>query len=329
MSNVTTTQFPPMPAHLAKRQVPVEQETFVIPGGAQPQRISIKDNRFTLVSRDGEEIPIQTLFLDVVIVGGNPHMSRLYYATKFDPSRSEYVPPDCWSDNGVGPSTNAGSPQNLRCDATCKWAMWNSAPTMDGKGGKPACQSAKKLAVIVDEKLYQLKVTPGAFGNWKAYTSFLRSAGGQPLQPTDVVTRIEFESQGVLKFRPMAYIDEKVALLQEQFWAGGAQHSEYAEVLGLDDRPIASLDQPQVAQNREPVQSAPINYSDPAAGVEKQDAAPRRGRPKKDEAPSQGFPEQRGFDAPETPSRNPPAPPPHVRSALDDAFAMPMEGFRK
>src|SRR6266576_7007727 len=115
------------PAHVAHRaqlrlQGQIKQEPIRIPGGALPNHLSIRDNRFTLVSGEGETFQLPTLYIDCIIVGANPVMSRAYYEDSFDPNAVGFAPPDCWSDNGIAPSTEAGSPQHPTCSG-CEKSM--------------------------------------------------------------------------------------------------------------------------------------------------------------------------------------------------------------
>src|SRR5690606_33451576 len=108
-------------------------------GGAQPPRISIAANQFTLIDGAGNKRPhVVTMIdprtqqpaqflssaLDVVFVGLNMNVSKTFYDTEYDPN-GEDAPPACFSDNGVGPSTMASKPQSLRC-ANCPNNQWGS-----------------------------------------------------------------------------------------------------------------------------------------------------------------------------------------------------------
>lgn len=215
-----------LPAHLAARQRPSMAAEAV--AGLQRSRgphVSIADNRFTLVDGNGNEKPIQTLYVDLVVIDVNPHVSRLYYDPTKPYNKEDNTPPLCFSDNGVGASAQASEPQNTSCQL-CPKSAWNSAVSkMTGKG-IPACAQRKKLAVIAGgtgEMVFDLTVPPASLGNWLAYVNILVQRG---LEPYDVYTRVEFESQGVLKFSPapigdkgLCYVHEPVVALTEKLWA--------------------------------------------------------------------------------------------------------------
>lgn len=230
-----------LPAHLAARHRPsMTQEALAGLSVSRGAHVSIADNRFTLVDSAGNERPIQMLYLDVVVVDVNPSVSRTYY----DPSKpwvkGEGEAPLCFSDNGKAPSSRAQSPQSQICQL-CPHAVWGSAKSkMSGKD-IPACQSSKKLAVIVpgdpSKIVYQLKVPPASLDNWKAYILTLVPHG---LEPYDAFTRLSFASQGVLAFAPapigeggLAYVTPEIVALAEEAWRTKAT----IEATGKEDLP--------------------------------------------------------------------------------------------
>jgi hypothetical protein len=126
------------------------------------------------------------LTLDVVIVGANPNKSRVYYEGNYDPK--DPAPPDCWSDNGIGPSDNALNPQNATC-AGCPRAAWTK---INANGNAvPWCQERKKAAVLViggGETVYLLSVPPKSHkSSLQPYIDSLRRQGADA---ADVVTTI-------------------------------------------------------------------------------------------------------------------------------------------
>jgi hypothetical protein len=243
-----------VPAHVLERRARKGQQAAlmpVIPGGGMPNHISIRDNRFTLISSDGERIAVPTLFLDCIIIGHNPNMSQMYYVHPFD-GEAEGTPPDCWADNGVGPSTLAPAPQAPTC-AVCEKKKWGSATSRLTGKGVPACQMSRKLAVFFGETIYMLKVTPGSFANFNSYCKYLAPQGAAQLGLEDVITRVSFERTGILKFEPTPerggpYVPPEAYEMMENVWKGQL----YREVLGLDDKPIEPERPPEPATTPEP-----------------------------------------------------------------------------
>src|SRR5271166_5069412 len=177
-------------------------------GSAQPPRISTSDDRFQPLDENGTPTMPAQLELDVVIVGANPHKSRVYYEGDYDPK--DLAPPDCWSDNGVGPSEHAINPQHATC-AGCPRAVWGK---LNAKGNTvPWCQERKKAAVWVvgsnDDTVYLLSVPPKSHkSSLQPYIESLRRQGADV---SDVVTTVGIKDK-VWTFTAKAWLpNEKTA----------------------------------------------------------------------------------------------------------------------
>src|SRR5579863_5581474 len=161
----------------------------VVGAGAGPY-LSTRGDRFTFVDIAGNEQPVQTLYVDVVIVDANEHMSKMMYTTKWDPANP--TPPVCFSDNGVAPSIAAAMPPELKLGyplnaeplgpPTCArcWAnVWGSKISEMGSKVK-ACRDEHKLAIIapgMPNSMFRLTVPPNSLTNWRAYIlKFLNAA---------------------------------------------------------------------------------------------------------------------------------------------------------
>jgi hypothetical protein len=168
-------------------------------GTGQGPHLSIRDNRFTLVDAAGNQMPIQTLFLDVCIIDLNDHLSKTYNE-EWDPENP--APPICFSDNGVAPSTAAQSPQSLTCQG-CDKNKWGSKVSNMGNEVK-ACRDEQKCAILVPgmpNNLFRFTVPPNSLKGWRAYLSKFTNAG---FDLRDVVTRLTFKAgvNGTLEFNP-------------------------------------------------------------------------------------------------------------------------------
>ena len=188
-----------------------------------PPHVSIGGGRFTLIDASNAEIPVPTfdpaigVYLDAVIIGSNPHKSRVYFSGQYDPN-AEGVRPDCFSDNGVAPSTAASSPQSPTC-AACPQAVWGSKISAQGKK-IPACSEKQKVALLIPgmQTLFLLAVPP----NSHSYLSeYVQKAMGSQVNIADVITRISFVPgiQGTLTFKAQGYIDEPTAVLRQAAYA--------------------------------------------------------------------------------------------------------------
>ena len=195
-----------------QRQGPRLLDGAQVGGGNRPPRVSIDNGRFTLFVPGGKTIPLG-MSMDIVIVGKNPHMSKLYWGPPgpngqriFD--RSNPKPPVCWSDNGVAPSAGASEPQNSTCSG-CPQNVWGSAINALGKQVK-ACEDFRKFSCVVKGQpgIYLFEVKAGSFRNWNAFTGMLAmqklEGEGEP-DLIDVVIRVSFAGTGILQFEPVAF----------------------------------------------------------------------------------------------------------------------------
>src|SRR5215475_2182424 len=100
---------PKVPAHLQKTGLwGVGIAAAEGLSGGAPPRISYRAGRFRYVSGDGaitDSTEHNGVALDVVIIGANEHLSKIYYSGAYDPNSPENAAPDCFSDNGTAPSS--------------------------------------------------------------------------------------------------------------------------------------------------------------------------------------------------------------------------------
>ncbi len=245
---------PQLPAHLQGRQSRHLAETAAQGlGGALPPHISIRGNAFTLVDATGAEQPVQFQgpdgrlynqpYLDICIVDLSDVMCKQYYGGK-DWTPDSNDPPVCWSANGVGPSRESSQPQCRTC-AECPHNVRGSATSRISGVAIKACRDEKWLCVTLPgfgkDMLFQLKVTPGSFQNWKGYMEQFK---GTPVDLDGVITRVEFQQgvNGVLLFAisPLGYTDPATTALIDRVLA--AKTSDI--FVGRNDRPIQMLAAP-------------------------------------------------------------------------------------
>lgn len=240
-----------------------------------PPYISIKQNRFRLVDAAGNERLIETFHLDVVIADANPHISKVFYKDAYDPTATDFKPPNCWSDNGEGPSDQALEPQCATC-AACPQNAWGSATSkVTGKQTK-ACNDVKKLAALVPDLApgmsFLLRIPPASLKNLSSYISGLNGqvTGGRRVDVTDVVTRLTFDQhvQGVLNFQAVNWINEETFKKLEEMGP-----NPFPRLTGVTDKPrVAALPapsptdtpEPGVERFSQPPMSAPAAFQPPA-----------------------------------------------------------------
>ena len=211
MSNIVPSDIK-VPAHLAgKVGVPsVLAQSLVggLPTGDGFPRISIKGSRFRIVD-GGAETLLDSIKLDIIIVGANPRLSKTWYEKPWNPD-AEPSAPDCFSLDGVRPHVDSTKPQNDLC-ASCPQNAWGSKITPQGQQVK-ACADQKRLAVVAADDptglVYLLQVTPGALKGLNSYQKELSTRG---IPPEIVKTTISFDTDASypkLTFGFGGFIDE-------------------------------------------------------------------------------------------------------------------------
>ena len=188
-----------VPAHIAARiaqrnaagAAPSATLSSVLQGGDSfpYPRISIKASRFRLIE-DGVETPVG-VNLDVVIVGANPRVSKVFYAQAYD--GSENVRPTCLSHDGITPDSSILSPVSPNC-ATCPHNVLGSKITPSGAKSK-LCADQRHLAVVPaadPNKVYALTIAVSAMANLREYFKELQQFG---VNPEEVVTELGFDDK--------------------------------------------------------------------------------------------------------------------------------------
>jgi hypothetical protein len=244
---------PALPSYLQNRQSHrVAEGAANGIGGSLPPHISIRGNEFTLVDASGNKAEVPDKFLDGCFVDRSEVVCKQFYEEDYVDGADD--PPACWSSNGIGPSIESAKPQSTRCDI-CQWNIRGSdVSKLSGKAIK-ACRDEKWTAFIpikYPTMIFQLKITPGSFKTWKAYTDKFK---GQATDLSDVVTRLQFEKgkNGVLTFEAVSYIDEGLFKSRE----AAVAEKKTDTLVGRNDRPIqAALAAPSSA-------SAPSGASAP------------------------------------------------------------------
>src|ERR1700678_657421 len=267
-----------LPAYLQQYQAPdVGNALSQNLGSAMPPHVSIGGGRFTLIDAANNELPGAWfdqkigVYIDACVVDVNNVMSRIYFSGAYD-NDAEGVRPDCWSDNGIGPSISANPPQAASCqrDPTgqtgCKWAVWGSKINANGKK-VPACSQKQKVALLIPASgfntLFLLAIPPNSHGPLREYVE--RCKGNQ-MNIANLLTRISFVPgvQGTLQFHPVSYIDEATAKLRQAAYA----EKKTDALVGRNDVPRAG---PAQIAGPAPVQQIAGPVQQPAQQVQQPD----------------------------------------------------------
>lgn len=276
--------------------------------GAQPPYISIRSSKFRLVDIGGEEELVHQLHLDVVVLGANQHLSKIFYQPERGYDPADTSPPDCYSDNGVGPSDRAASPQHATCVACPNNAWGSKISEASGKKVK-ACSDSKKLAVILAKQTTTLKggIAGAAEAGKQVYmlrvpaTSMAKlrelavKAKGAGIPLIGCVIRLTFNAEASypqVEFQAAGYVDEKLF----HHARGLVDSVEVKTAIGADDKPFAGAVALTVTNGSGGVEfepppaylSAPVEPTPPpktlnggAAEAVPAETARKRGRPVK------------------------------------------------
>lgn len=180
--------------------------------------ISIKGKVFTKVQGDSRELITKpdgdgepASSIEVVIVGRNPHRSKVYYASGY--VEGSDAKPSCYSNNGLTPEADAEHPQAKKC-ATCQHNQWGSRVTDSGTKGK-ACADSQRIAVapigmINDPMLVRI---PAA--SLRALDAFGDTLVKRNVPYQLVATKIGFDytvAHPQLTFKAIGLVDEATAM---------------------------------------------------------------------------------------------------------------------
>jgi len=238
-------QAPQLPAHLAKLgNLGMSLNESVLggmsQGGGHPS-ISIKLAKWRIREGANEEL-VNSFTLDVIIVNANKHLSKMFYEGAY--KGEEGKAPDCFSDNGSGPSIQSGKPQHSNC-ATCPKNVWGSKVTEAGAKIK-ACSDYKKLAVVLADDpsrdVYELRI-PGA--SLKELNTIMTKLIKSQVPIPAIVFQLSFDATvdyPKVLFKPLGYISETQAEAIEAW----VDSDEAKEAVGELDSAILALPQEAV-----------------------------------------------------------------------------------
>ena len=170
-------------------------------------RISVRAGRYRLVE-EGVETPVG-ITLDVIVVGANPKVSKIFYSKAYDQA-ADNVRPDCSSTNGTTPDANIENPVSPGC-ANCPNNVLGSKITPSGAKSK-LCADQRHIAVIAaadPNKVYGLTVPVSGMKGLREYLKELDNFG---TAPEEVITELGFDEQASfpkITFKRKGYVPDK------------------------------------------------------------------------------------------------------------------------
>lgn len=256
-----------IPAHLAARVGTQSVLNQALSGGLASgesiPRISIKGSRFRIVDGSTETV-LESVSLDIVIVGANPKLSKTWYGKTWTPE-AEPSAPDCFSLDGTHPDAASTEPQNDLC-ASCPQNAWGSRVTPQGKQIK-ACSDQKRLAVVAADdptgSIYLLSVTPAALQGLGQYQKDLAVRG----IPAEIVrTKVSFDTDASfpkLKFSFGGFLEEATQAEVDKLF-GTEQVRTITGELRSTPQPVPQVAAPKPAPVAKP---APAPVAEPTPAV--------------------------------------------------------------
>lgn len=192
------------------KEVGVDEMTKALAGNTGTKRISIRGGVFRMMVNGEEIAKNENRSMNVVVINGNPKVSRQFYAGKY--VAGETSMPDCWSNDGEKPDVSIENPQCSTCEA-CPQNIKGS-----GQGDSRACRYQQRLAVLladdIEGDVFQLILpSKSIFGKgdtdkmpWQQYAKYV---GSQGKSLSTLVTEIRMDSDSdtpKLTFKPVRYL---------------------------------------------------------------------------------------------------------------------------
>ena len=205
-------------------------------------KLSIKDSTFSLIT-DGECDTLSNTSLEIVFVGANPSISKMWYEGEWSGDRDSSSP-DCFSLDGITPNKKSVSPQNDVC-ALCPRNAWGSKITPSGYKIKD-CSDIKRVALILVDKprrgVCLLHITPSSLKNLNAYQKTLSMRGVVPEIARTILSfddsvdypRLQFKFGGFLSEATQKYVDTYVGSDEVKYVTG--------ELLAFSEKETAAED---------------------------------------------------------------------------------------
>lgn len=221
--------------------------------------------------------------MNVIIIAALPKVSRVYYASKYDPN-AEPAMPNCWSNLGDVPEAAATDKQHDNC-AECPMNIKGS-----GENGSRACRFQRRISVLIEGDttgdIYQFNVPAKSLfgkgsGNVHPFESYVKFLVANGESPDTVVTTVQFDdnAEGMeLQFSPARPVtDEEYALVQMAQAKPEAEQYTRITVAQLDGAKEARRKEaapalpPKVQRSDEPDDDAP---AEPVKRVSKKKEEP-------------------------------------------------------
>ena len=195
------------------KEVELDDLTKSLAGNTALKRISVRGGVFRMMVNGEEIAKNESRAMNVVIVNGNPHVSRQFYAGAY--VAGETSAPDCWSNDGIKPDASIEAPQNSTCEG-CPQNVKGS-----GQGDSRACRYQQRLAVVLESDIggdvFQLSLaSTSIFGRGDLdkmpFQQYAKYVGSQGKNINTLVTEMRFDSDSAtpkLVFKPVRFLSRE------------------------------------------------------------------------------------------------------------------------
>lgn len=255
------------------KEVGLDEMTKALAGNTALKRISVRGGVFRMMVNGEEIAKNENRAMNVVIVNGNPHVSRQFYASAY--VAGEASAPDCWSNDGIKPDTSIETPQNSTCEG-CPQNIKGS-----GQGESRACRYQQRLAVVLESDIggdvFQLSLAPTSiFGRGDLdkmpFQQYAKYVGSQGKNINTLVTEIRFDSDSAtpkLVFKPVRFLKrEEWELAKERGNSPAAKSAVIqtpAQTDGAKAKPAPAVKAPEPkAEVTEPTKRVAKKNAEPA-----------------------------------------------------------------
>jgi len=256
------------------KEVELDDLTKSLAGNTSLKRISVRGGVFRMMVNGEEIAKNENRSMNVVIVNGNPRVSRQFYANAY--VAGETSAPDCWSNDGITPDASIESPQNSTCDG-CSQNIKGS-----GQGDSKACRYQQRLAVVLESDIggdvFQLSLAPTSiFGRGDLdkmpFQQYAKYVGSQGKNINTLVTEMRFDSDSAtpkLVFKPVRFLNrDEWEAAKEKGNSPAAKSAVIQTPAQTDGTKSKAIAPPAVkAEVAEPVKKTAKKNAEPAAKKE-------------------------------------------------------------
>lgn len=202
------------------KEVGLDSMTKSLAGNTATKRISIRGGVFRMMVNGEEVAKNENRAMNIVIVNGNPKVSRQFYAGKY--VAGETTSPDCWSNDGEAPDASIEYPQNKTCEG-CPQNIKGS-----GQGDSRACRYQQRLAVLladdIEGDVFQLLLpAQSIFGRGDVdkmpFQQYAKYVGSMGRSIGTLITEMRMDSDSAtpkLTFKPVGYLSREQWLIAKE-----------------------------------------------------------------------------------------------------------------